>query len=126
MVFCLLITKLIYLWITGILVEKEVVVVVDVVVVVVVDDANNDDHKVEEDGDGSECTKRVFSNTNNVINVASMYGMLDDVYWFLLELHISSSQKHICPLPELSIMHTWSTINKFICSCDVHIRLTTS
>lgn len=43
-----------------------------------------------------------------------------------LELHISSSQKHIWPFPELSIMHTWSTINKFICNCDVHILRTTS
>lgn len=41
-------------------------------------------------------------------------------------LHMSSSQKHMCPVPELSIMHTWSTINKFICNCDVHVRRTTS
>ena len=52
------------------------------------------------------CKKCVFSTTNNVSNVPIMYGMLDEVYKFLLELHISSSQKHICPLPELSIMHT--------------------
>lgn len=41
-------------------------------------------------------------------------------------LHISSSQKHMWPVPVLSIMHTWSTMNKFICSCEVQVRLTLS
>lgn len=41
-------------------------------------------------------------------------------------LHISSSQKHMRPVPVLSIMHTWSTMNKFICSCEVQVRLTLS
>lgn len=30
------------------------------------------------------------------------------------------------PVPVLSIMHTWSTMNRFICSWDVHVRRTTS
>lgn len=42
------------------------------------------------------------------------------------ELHMSSSQKHMWPVPELSSMHTWSTMNRFICSCDVHVRRTLS
>lgn len=41
-------------------------------------------------------------------------------------LHISSSQKHMWPVPVLSIMHTWSTMNKFICSCAVQVLLTFS
>lgn len=45
---------------------------------------------------------------------------------FCALLHMSSSQKHMCPVPLLSIMHTWSTINKFICSWDVHVLRTTS
>lgn len=41
-------------------------------------------------------------------------------------LHISSSQKHMWPVPLLSIMQTWSTMNKLICSCDVQVRRTLS
>lgn len=41
-------------------------------------------------------------------------------------LHISSSQKHIRPVPVPSIMHTWSTMNKFICSWDVQVLRTLS
>lgn len=41
-------------------------------------------------------------------------------------LHISSSQKHMWPVPELSIMHTWSTMKRFIWSWEVHVRRTTS
>jgi hypothetical protein len=41
-------------------------------------------------------------------------------------LHMSSSQKHMWPVPVLSIIQTWSTINRFICSCEVHVRRTTS
>lgn len=38
-------------------------------------------------------------------------------------LQLSSSQKHMCPVPVPSIMHTWSTMNRLICSCDVHVLL---
>ena len=41
-------------------------------------------------------------------------------------LHLSSSQKHMWPVPLLSIMQTWSTMNKLICSCDVQVRRTLS
>lgn len=41
-------------------------------------------------------------------------------------LHMSSSQKHILPVPVPSIMHTWSTMNRFIWSWDVQVRLTLS
>lgn len=41
-------------------------------------------------------------------------------------LHMSSSQKHMWPAPLLSIMHTWSTMNRLICSCEVHVLRTTS
>lgn len=41
-------------------------------------------------------------------------------------LHMSSSQKHMWPVPVLSIMQTWSTMNRFIWSWEVHVRRTTS
>lgn len=41
-------------------------------------------------------------------------------------LHLSDSQKHMCPLPVPSYMHTWSTMNREISSLDVHVRRTLS
>lgn len=41
-------------------------------------------------------------------------------------LHMSSSQKHMWPVPVLSIMQTWSTMNRLIWSWEVHVRRTTS
>lgn len=38
-------------------------------------------------------------------------------------LQLSSSQKHMCPVPVPSIMHTWSTMNRLICNWDVHVLL---
>lgn len=38
-------------------------------------------------------------------------------------LQLSSSQKHMCPVPVPSIMHTWSTMNRLICNLEVHVRL---
>ena len=41
-------------------------------------------------------------------------------------LQSSSSQKHMCPLPPPSVMHTWSTMNRLMSRASVHVRLVLS
>ena len=41
-------------------------------------------------------------------------------------LQSSSSQKHMCPLPPPSVMHTWPTMNRLMSTLSVQVRRTFS